>query len=269
MGAKTGKMTEQEAAAKVVAYLEESGLDVYQEVALGDRAQIADIVALRGKEVWIVEVKTSWSLDLLDQCYAHERMGRATRVFAAVPDSPAWEDRAWLFRRAGFGAIRIQKDDPEDGWNHTKIEVMAPRMTPRDRASVLRTMKLLEDGHKTHAQAGAPGAKGRWSPFRGTCEALLEAVQKAPGIGLSAAVKGIRHHYNTDSCARSSLATWVKEGKVPGLFYVRQGRALALYPDGYPVPAAKHGVRQDPLPEWAPQKLEAERLDQVASAPNS
>jgi hypothetical protein len=242
------KMAEQQAAALVVAYLKDLGLDVYQEVSFGDRLQIADIVAVReGREIWIVEVKASWSLDLLEQLRIHRRFGRAHRIFAAVPARKNAHYRASLFRECGFGYIEIHEEGTS-GYLHTKIETMAPRITSQPLPKVLAK---LEEGHKTHAKAGAPGAKGRWSPFRATCEALLEVVKKNPGICLSAAMGQIKHHYRSDAGARSSIAVWVKRGSVPGVQVYRQGRILALYPSDHPLPIQEIKKREDPLPEWA------------------
>lgn len=65
----------------VVAWLTAWGWDVYQEVVVGDG--VADIVATRGPVVWIIELKLSFSLSLLDQAYHRRRY--AHRVSVAVP----------------------------------------------------------------------------------------------------------------------------------------------------------------------------------------
>jgi hypothetical protein len=127
---------------------------------------------------------------------------------------------------------------------------MAPRVTSKP---LPRILERLDEGHKTHAKAGAPCAKGRWSPFRKTADALAEVVKKTPGICLSEAMKQIDHHYSSDACARSSMATWAKAGKVPGVKAVRQGKILALYPPDFDIPTKPK--REDPLPEWAQPQL--------------
>src|SRR3990167_11042364 len=75
------KLTEVQLAKPIIAYLEERGWDVYQEVLI--YGKIADIVATFGKLTWIVEVKTSLSLKLLEQIYAWR--GRANFLSIAIP----------------------------------------------------------------------------------------------------------------------------------------------------------------------------------------
>lgn len=59
------KYAEKEIAAAIVEHLRGLEMTVYQEVDLG--GPVADIVAMRGPEIWIVETKTTWSLSLLAQ----------------------------------------------------------------------------------------------------------------------------------------------------------------------------------------------------------
>lgn len=224
--------SEADAAALVVAYLEEMGLDVYQEVDLC--GCVADIVAVRGKEVWIVEVKTSWSLDLLQQLDYHKGRGHANRIFAAVPVCKGWHDRSRLFQRLGFGTISIMV--PTEYGEGTKIKGMAPRISPK-RLQLCGTLKILDPGHKTHAKAGAPSAAGRWTPFRRTCDALVEVVKRKPGISMKEAVDGLAHHYSSDACARASLMKWAEAGSVKGIVLARHGRKVSLYPEGMEIPA--------------------------------
>ena len=218
------KMTEQEAAALVVAYLEGIGLDVYQEV--GIEGVVADIVALRGPEIWIVEVKTGWSLDLLDQLHEHKRRCRGHRLYAAVPMSRNDWTNQRIFQECGFGTIIIRGENM-DHYGPTKCETVAPRTTSKPLPHIL---KMLHEGHKTHAKAGAIGAGGRWTPFRQTCETLASLVRERPGIFLAEAMRAITHHYSSDACARSSMAVWLMKGKIPGIKLVQEGRYLTLHP---------------------------------------
>jgi hypothetical protein len=221
--------TEQQAAALVVEYLTEAGMDVYQEVDLG--GCVADIVAVRGREIWIVEVKMSWSLDLLEQLVEHQRWCRGHRLFAAVPAGRMHRQRQRLFLRMGFGSISIRPNEYHERWGgqRTQVEEMAPRTTCKP---LPRILAVLDDGHKTHAKAGAPGAAGRWTPFRKTCEALADAVKAKPGMTIKEVIDGLKHHYSSDACARSSLLTWAQAGKVPGVHVVHEGKRLTLWPVG-------------------------------------
>lgn len=215
------KHSEQRIAELVVAYLEASGADVYQEVAVS--GGVADIVARVQAELWIVEVKTSLSLALLTQ--AMERRRLAHRVYVAAPQSKTIGDFGVLCQELGIGLLVVRPDAYSERSRVTElIESERFNRRPVELASKLRPE------HKTHAKAGAIGGGGRWTPFRDTCEQLLSVVRETPGITVSEAVAKIRHHYSSDRCARSSLATWIGEGKVDGVSIDRDTRPATLHP---------------------------------------
>lgn len=216
------KPSEAEIAAVVVAWLESCGHDVYQEVeCVGG---VADIVALTAnRELWCIETKTGWSLDLLEQCVSRRRVFH--RVFAAVP--PSRSNHANLFEQLGIGALRVRADgDPtyvDNDWT------LPPRASPDARyAKLLRD--ALDQGHKTHAKAGSPSGTGRWTPWRRTVEGLARLVAEKPGSTMKEAINGLAHHYSSPAAARSSLAKWIEGGKVPGVVGKVEAGKLRLYP---------------------------------------
>jgi hypothetical protein len=204
------KRTEASIASLVVAWLENAGHDVYQEVdVIGG---VADIVTLAPDgDVWIVETKMGWSLDLLEQCC--ERRHCANRVYAAVPVSKA--DHRAVFRELGIGVLVVDSGADAAKWNRTVR--FGHDATYLDGAHVERTRSSLCDGHKTHAKAGAPSAGGRFTTFRGTAEALAAIVASNPGVSLRDAVASMNHHYTSPSGARANLAEHVRAGRVPGV----------------------------------------------------
>lgn len=221
------EVTEQQVGEVVVAWLEALGCDVYQEVECA--GGVADIVAKRSAELWIVEVKTSFSIALLYQ--AMEKRQTAHRIFIAAPYTRHMQDVIAICSELGIGVLQVSAGDA--GWESSVYDYGAPRVVERVfgrrwNTRPVRLAQQLRPEHKTHAKAGAIGAGGRWTPFRDTCEQLARVVAAEPGITLKAAVDGIKHHYRTPARARGSLATWIKEGKVPGV-------ALKLSPAGIPM----------------------------------
>jgi hypothetical protein len=220
---KRAKVSEADLAACVVAYLEGCGHDVYQEVDVS--TGVADIVALvgPGREVWIVETKVGWSLDLLEQCL--DRRAHAHRVFAAVGRGA---DHARLAASLGLGVMIVNPAVSEE-WGRPVVVTMAPRVSSH-RKHAAKTRAACKPGHKTHAKAGLPGGGGRYTPFVQTCEALHAVVSAHPGILLADAIKLTSHHYRSHSSARASLATWIERGKVPGVDAVIDGGKTYLVP---------------------------------------
>jgi hypothetical protein len=202
--------SEADLAAVVIAWLEALGADVYEEVELQRQGIRADIVARVRAEIWIVETKTSVSLALIEQ--AMERRRFAHRVYIAAPIHRARGGVA-LCSELGIGVLGVKAGadlnyDPP----LVREEVASRRWNQRP---VALTKKLSPE-HKTHARAGAPTG-GHWSPFRKTCELLCERVARNPGLTLKEAVGSIEHHYHSNSGARASLATWIREGKIPSV----------------------------------------------------
>lgn len=208
-------MTEEAVAVVVVAYLRGLGCDVYQEVTIPRDGGIADIVALtqppRDPELWIVETKTSWSMDLLGQCM--DRRGHAHRVFAAVPMRREFSARARIAAELKIGSFAVLIDrrsqQPTSAKAYCKAPLLEGKFADRLRA-------VLREEHKTAAPAGTSGG-GRFTLFVATCKALRELVAQHPGIPLREAVARISHHYASPASARSSLASWILAGKVPGV----------------------------------------------------
>lgn len=221
MRVKRQTASEQDLAAVVVDHLHDVHAEVWQEVDVP--GGVADIVARIGAEYWIVEVKACLSLALL--CQAMDRRRLAHRVIVAAPYTKNLREVRMLCSEIGVGLWTVHLAGQ---WDPARCEqeVASKRWNTRP----VMLAKRLSDGHKTHAKAGAVGGGGRWTPFRQTCEALLEVVIREPGITIRDAVASTKHHYRTASTARSSLATWIRDGKVPGV----QFRDGALYPTEAP-----------------------------------
>jgi hypothetical protein len=219
-------VTEANVAAAVVAYLCDIGCDVYQEVTLPRSSDIADIVALKASEVWVIETKVSWSLDLLDQCI--DRRWHAHRVFAAVPMRRGFYGRSRLAAELKLGSIAVLVNRRSNLVTGAKGYTQAPMLEGR---FADRLKASLRPEHKTAAPAGTNGG-GRFTPYVATCKALRELVTQQPGIPLAEAVTRITHHYASKSSAIGSLAKWIERGKVPGIAWRRGERdAFLLYLD--------------------------------------
>jgi hypothetical protein len=231
---KRAQHSEAELAAVVVAWLTALGADVYEEVELYRQGPRADIVARVRAELWIVETKTSMSLALIEQ--AMERRRFAHRIYIAAPLYKARAGLA-LCQELGIGVLGVEVglglDSPSE-YDEPRVEMRAQSRRWNSRPVVLA--RKLEPEHKTHARAGAQTG-GHWSPFRRTIERLAQEVAAHPGILLKAAVAGIEHHYRSNAGARTSLAAWIREGKVPGVV-IRDG---ALYPQTNERPSAAKG----------------------------
>ncbi|MCV2894425.1 DUF2161 domain-containing phosphodiesterase [Lentibacter sp. XHP0401] len=136
------KLKETELYAPVKAYLEALGYDVKGEVGA------ADVVARRaGEEPVIVELKTGFSLQLMHQAIARQRL--TDSVYVAVP---RWKGRAgWKAFKANVGlckrlALGVLSVNLEDGTvqAHSDPAAFQPRKSKPKKAALMREFEARE-----------------------------------------------------------------------------------------------------------------------------
>lgn len=215
---KQRQMSEEDMAEKIVAWLDENGWDVYQEVQVWAQGPVADLVAVCRPVYWIIECKTNFGFKVLDQAlrwtpYAH-------RVSVAV-----------RWKRGGLLGIE------EQTLRHFGIGLLTYRSTGVQesvRAELHRNVvtkelqETLTPRHKTYARAGNPHGH-RLTPFRLTCDRLVRFVGQNPGCTLKEAIDAIPHHYSSDLSARTALPNLLRRGIIEGIRIDKQGGRLRLY----------------------------------------
>lgn len=221
-------MRETELAAAVVAYLRDLEWDVHQEVGhnYGPRA---DIVAVRGPLLWVIEAKTSFSLSVIAQ--AEHWRGHANLVSVAVPrhggDRPSRDIASQICTTWGIGVLEVaggvgHRD--QGGYQSGQYvaadwrvyEAYAPTLQRVTTESGRWLRTKLCDQTRTYAAAGNNEGKF-WSPFKATIAEIHRALKETPGLTTKELVKAIRHHYASDSSARGCLPRWLSYGKIPGV----------------------------------------------------
>lgn len=145
-------MAETDLYAPVKAWLEARGFEVKAEVGA------ADVVAMKdGEEPVIIELKTSFSLVLLQQAVARQAVTDA--VYVAVP---RWKGRAgWkafsgnigLCKRLGLGVLSVR---PKDG----AVEVHCDPAPFQPRKSKVRKARLLKAFSRLEGDPNTGGMRG-------------------------------------------------------------------------------------------------------------
>ncbi len=145
-------MAEIDLYAPVKAWLEARGFEVKAEVGA------ADVVAVKdGEEPVIIELKTSFSLVLLQQAVARQAVTDA--VYVAVP---RWKGRAgWkafsgnigLCKRLGLGVLSVR---PKDG----AVEVHCDPAPFQPRKSKVRKARLLKAFSRLEGDPNTGGMRG-------------------------------------------------------------------------------------------------------------
>lgn len=228
-------MTESDLASQVIAYLQDLGWKCYQEVqwpgSYGDRYPRADIAAVQGKLLWLVETKMGLGLPVIAQ--ADYWSAHCHFCSIAVPSRHKARRRG--VDRNGHLAERILKNLGV-GWLSVESEksasdvreVVPPRLNRRPaRAEEIRDS--LHEGLNEY-RAGNPDGQ-RWTAWGETCRNLQRFVDQNPGVPLHEAIDSIDHHYRKNTTARSCMRKWLKEGKVRGVELRTEGKVLRVYPE--------------------------------------
>lgn len=209
-------MKETDLAAHVVAYLSALDWEVHQEVG-GPYGPRADIVAVRGPLLHVVETKTTLGLSVIAQ--AHNWRARAHLVSVAVPARYGPQEgrqvAELVLQEWGIGLLVVSMGDE---YVATRVrEIVAPRLWRRIALTRFNSLRnRLNEGTRTYAAAG--NAEGKfWSPFKETVRRIQQAVTDRPGMTTKELVDAVKHHYASDSSARSCLPRWLAAGNIPGV----------------------------------------------------
>lgn len=231
---------EQDLGPPVVAWLEERGFEVYQEVEMHQGGPRADIVGVLGPRLFVVELKKSLGLDVIAQAahwrrYAHHvavavpiRVGKMFGRRVTVTNDPGRLLAAEVLAWKGVGLLEVlppgqdghlaQLGVSADGVvEHANVE--GPRETmqaPFNRRIVEGLRAALRPEQRKFARAG--NAEGRrWTKFRETATRLRRYVEAHQGCTLKQAITDITHHYTTDASARGALVDLLRKGVVDGV----------------------------------------------------
>lgn len=213
-------MKETELAERVIQFLESQHWDVYQEVQVERYGRCADIVAVKGNIVWIIECKLSLSLAVLEQAYRW--CCNANFVSVAVPYSTHAKGRAFasmIMSTFNIGYITV--------YNQSVTQDIPPGLFRKAKTKIIKNN--LREEHKTFAKAGNSYGE-RFTPFRQTCIDLFHIVAANPGISLKEAITQVNHHYRKDSTAIVSLANWIRLGKVKNIRAELVNNRTKLFP---------------------------------------
>ena len=197
-----GSMKETELAQPVIAWLQEQHWDVYQEVK--QYGPIADIVAVQGPLVWVIECKTTLSIGVMLQASHWMVHYRSVAV-------PSAQNRD--VRNAAYGVARrhfkVGVITVADTWRYSdsaiREEIEAPYMR-EFRKLAFRLRDKLEAEHKTFAQAGNSDGS-YWTPYKRTIRDVQRFLKKNPGSTMKEIQTSIggRGHYASPASCRGNL----------------------------------------------------------------
>jgi len=198
MSSRENKIKETDLYPPVKAHFEALGYEVKAEV------KDADVVAIKGDELMVIELKTGFTLQLLQQAIARQAL--TDHVYVAVP---RWKGKAaWkmfkgnigLCKRLGLGVISVNLAEREVQVHH-EPRAFVPRK------SKIKTAKLMGEFEKREGDPNLGGMKagGRVTAYRQDaekCRAYLAEhgpckgadVAKATGVAKATTLMRNNHY---------------------------------------------------------------------------
>jgi len=222
-------MTEVDIAKRVIRWLMVQNWEVYQEIQFQYAGNIADIVAVQNKKIWILEVKKSFSLNLLEQAMNWQPYAHWVSIAVPYPNTSYRNTsiKHRFLQWQGIGMLYVKRDDSP--YSDLVDEQVEPKINRKALTHYL--LDILTDEHKTYAEAGNSEGR-RYTPFQSTSRAVVRAVKLRPGITLKELLEEeITTHYHSPASARHSIVHAIDAGWIKGVMVNRDRKAIRLYPD--------------------------------------
>lgn len=198
-------MKETELAQVIVEWLNNKQYEVFQEVQIDNR--VADIVAKKNDQLWIIECKTSLNLLLLEQ--VHNWITYSDYVSVAVPVSKTYTRSNTfakrILREFKIGCLELKKD------KYNKKYIIRETIDPIIHSDPIRKQYIkLHEEQKWYQEAGSSNG-GHFTDFKGTIDKLYNLAKDNPGIELKQALKEINHHYKNDNNAFFCIKKYIDQ----------------------------------------------------------
>lgn len=213
-------MKETEIAKQVCDWLISQDWDVYQEIQC--RCGIIDIVAINEPISWAIEVKTSLSLQLLNQIIKRRQI--ANFISIAVPNKcektiqKNHDLMSLMQRQYGLGVITVGSLVYE----HTPAQLCRVN-------TILNIRNDLKPQHKYWCEAGT-NQGGYFTEFALTKQRLIRYVTNNEGCTLKEAIEQIDTHYSSKTTAKSCISKYIRSGVIKEIN--AYGKPLKLYLSG-------------------------------------
>lgn len=183
---------ETELAAKVVSWLADQHWDVYQEVEFRGRGGVADIVAVRKGIVWILECKTRYCFDVLNQACEWPVHYRSV----AVPFSRGRD------YRVARDYYRVGVVEVEDNWI---TESLPAPLFAKNHATAKKYLLQLTELHKTFAPAGSQSGH-HLTPYKQTMLDVRRFIENHPGCTVKEVFADLgRMHYSSAASFKGNI----------------------------------------------------------------
>ena len=216
-------MKETDLAQPTIDYLESRNWDVYQEVPCG--SGLADIVATLDEKIWVVELKKSLSLQLLDQ--AIDRCARVHYVSIGIPyrnmNTKHYYAVETILNHFGIGVFMVGASGCS--------EKRKPRLNEHPfRCELEKMLNALHPKMKQNKAGSLPG--NNWTPWKEWKKNVEKVVAENPGITPKQMVINLESivPYSKPENAANAAVRYARNGLIGRVRVAKENNRLRLYP---------------------------------------
>lgn len=216
-------MKETDLAQPIINCLESRNWDVYQEVPCG--SGVADIVAVLDEKIWVVELKKSLSLQLLDQ--AIDRCAKVHYVSIGIPyrnmNRKHYYAVETILNHCGIGMFMV-------GANGCS-EKRKPRFNEHPfRYDLEKMLNALHPKMKQNKAGSLPG--NNWTPWKEWKRDVARIVSENPGITPKEMVMNLKSiaPYTKPENAANAAVYYARNGLIERVRVAKENNRLRLYP---------------------------------------
>lgn len=206
-------LKESELAKLIIDKFESDGYEVYKEVVnTGKGKNRADVIVVKDGKYTVIETKLSFGLTVIEQSFKWKPFTHYSYI--CIPRSTKRNARLFgynLCNDYGIGVIDVGKK------GDIRI-VYESSYTPEPE------LPQLYEEQKGQEAGSKPSKDSYITPFKITCRKLVEYVSEKGEISLLTAIKGIDHHYKSDTSAKNALTKLIKIGVISELVVYKDGR---------------------------------------------
>ncbi|WIT25979.1 hypothetical protein [Bacillus phage SPO1L1] len=201
--------------------LEQWGYEVYSEVLAGQGGRRADIIGYMKPASCVVELKTSLTMELIEQAYRWRNY--ANYVYIAIPErkKPIPSFVRSILAKEKIGIIEVLS--PKYGG---QIFAQRAMKASFQRNKSMEWQKVLKPEHKTWL-AGGSNEGGYVTPYKLTMERIKESLySNKEWVSLTHIVKSCETHYSNprngvSQALREFEYPWCESTKIGGKLHFR------------------------------------------------
>lgn len=191
---------ETEIAAVIVEWLQSQDWEVFQEVQPYQYSSVADIVAIKNEQVWVIETKTSFNLQVIAQAESWDVHLRSVGIPEVYRQSLGRDFAEKVCRNYGIGILAVSVPI------HEVIAYQNPVLRKGYKRHADAIKNFVTEHHK-NSKAGSTSGN-HLTPYKLSMMKIRKFVEDNPGCTLNDIIDNLGNlHYSSEHSAKNAIRT--------------------------------------------------------------